>query len=282
MGDFNINLLKHDKHASTSEFLDLFYSHSFYPLITKPTRIHDNSATLIDNIFCNFSQMDNFVNGIMFTDISDHFPIFSVNKTQNVANCQKYHSCRSYTQFNYEKFQHEVNTFDWNKIYDFNDCQEAFTFFHTNFKNIHDQCFPLKQVKVGYSNRKPWLSRGLKNSIKMKNKLYLKYRNCGNENSYQIYKKYRNQLNSLLRKAEKEHFHNLLEKNKSNLKKSWSIIKDVINKKSSDHVNEKFIIDDKTETDKNVVVNSFNKFYTNLGKSLAKKYLKLVLTLCLI
>ena len=49
----------------------------FFPLITRPTRITSNTATLIDNIFT--SNLNNFsVSGLMFCDISDHLPIFTL------------------------------------------------------------------------------------------------------------------------------------------------------------------------------------------------------------
>ena len=53
LGDFNVNLLKYDKHAPTNEFLDSLSSHMFLPHIVQPTRISTTSKTLIDNIFSN-------------------------------------------------------------------------------------------------------------------------------------------------------------------------------------------------------------------------------------
>jgi hypothetical protein len=44
-----------------------------------PTRITSNTATLIDDFFTN--NIDNqFYSGLLFTDISDHLPIFCVNQ----------------------------------------------------------------------------------------------------------------------------------------------------------------------------------------------------------
>ena len=71
-GDFNIDLLKHETHNNTKHFLDTMYSLGLYPLIDKPTRITDNSTTLIDNIFTNELRF-NLTSGIMYNDISDHF-----------------------------------------------------------------------------------------------------------------------------------------------------------------------------------------------------------------
>ena len=72
VGDWNLHLINHHCHESTGEFLEIMYSRMFFPLITCPTRI-----TLIDNIFTN--NLNNFsVSGLMFCDISDHLPIFTL------------------------------------------------------------------------------------------------------------------------------------------------------------------------------------------------------------
>ena len=51
LGDFNLDLLKHDLHSGTIEFINNFQTHSYVPCINVPTRITPYSQTLIDNIF---------------------------------------------------------------------------------------------------------------------------------------------------------------------------------------------------------------------------------------
>ena len=51
MGDFNINILMHNNNNMSHEFLEIFLTASFLPLISKPTRMVNHSATLIYNIF---------------------------------------------------------------------------------------------------------------------------------------------------------------------------------------------------------------------------------------
>ena len=80
MGDFNINLL----HAETSryayDFLLSLQRFSFIPTIDKPTRVYNNSATLIDNILT--SKVDvKITSGNIISDISDHYSQFCVFHT---------------------------------------------------------------------------------------------------------------------------------------------------------------------------------------------------------
>ena len=77
MGDLNIDLFKTEEHRQTSHFLDIMYSH--FPLITKPTRVTGNSATLIDQIFTNdFETNVTHTQGILCTSISEHYNVFHI------------------------------------------------------------------------------------------------------------------------------------------------------------------------------------------------------------
>ena len=100
MGDYNINLLNVHTHIPNADFIDMLYSYSFLPLITKPTRVTGNTATLIDNIF--YSDVDclDMMNGIFYNDISDHFPIFSINFKGHIADTKQYITKRMLTTKN--------------------------------------------------------------------------------------------------------------------------------------------------------------------------------------
>ena len=53
LGDVNICLLNHSTHSETGSYLDTLYSSAFVPVINRPTRVTDHSASLIDHIFTN-------------------------------------------------------------------------------------------------------------------------------------------------------------------------------------------------------------------------------------
>ena len=91
MGDFNINLINYQNHHLTGQFLDGMYSNMFFPLVTRPLRITSHTATLIDNIFAN-NFFERSRSGLLFTDISDHLPVFSVhsdNVNKSVNRCRQ-------------------------------------------------------------------------------------------------------------------------------------------------------------------------------------------------
>ena len=53
LGDFNINLLNHDSHTATCDFVSVLLSQNFLPYIIHPTQVSDHTPTIIDNIFSN-------------------------------------------------------------------------------------------------------------------------------------------------------------------------------------------------------------------------------------
>ena len=53
-GDFNVDLLKYDKHARTNKFIDSLSSYMYLPYILHLTRVTGHSQTIIDVIFSNY------------------------------------------------------------------------------------------------------------------------------------------------------------------------------------------------------------------------------------
>ena len=82
------------------------------------------------------------------------------------------------------------------------DPQQAFSTIPREFSYIYNACFLSKVLKLNDRNRKMWLTMGLKESIKIKNKLYRKCKKYPSPDNEQRYKSCRNKLNSLLKLAE--------------------------------------------------------------------------------
>ena len=90
-GDFNVDLLRYDKHAGRNQFIDSRSSFMFLSFIY-PTRVTGHLQTIIDNIFSNYVSKE-AVCGKLTSTISDHLPqvlfIPSVFSDHPRANCKK-------------------------------------------------------------------------------------------------------------------------------------------------------------------------------------------------
>jgi hypothetical protein len=270
-GDFNIDLLNVDKHEETSNFIDIMFSYGFLPLVNKPTRVTKSSATIIDNIFSNCVSNCDSTNGILVNDISDHYSVFHVDVSYSKIKNNKFILSRNLSEQNLKYFISKCKSEPFNEVLNDTDPKSAFSAFHSKILELYNDSFPFRKIKIGYKTKYPWLSNGLKSSIRRKNKLYYifkKYHTTENEKRYKLY---RNKLTQLIRNAKRDHYNLLLNENQSNVKQKWYIIKEIINKKNNSSFPTHFNINNSKTNNKHIIANAFNNYFNNVGTSLAKK-----------
>ena len=115
LGDFNIDLLKFSIHGDTAHYLDSILNYSLLPLITLPTRVIHNSATLIDNILTT-SQDDIYDSGILLSDISDHLPVFYIKHCEPFCPPNKRIQSRLINDKSIPKFQDLLSSTSWQDV----------------------------------------------------------------------------------------------------------------------------------------------------------------------
>ena len=180
-GDFNINLLQLNEREKYQEYFDLFVSNGSIPQITMPTRFAKKSATLIDHIFCRFSKFSSqSSSGIVATKISDHLPCFSAIKiSNNIRQNSKFINIRKKGPKEVQRFCDEFRSGLSTTIFDNN----LFADPNLNFAKLEDiineareKSFPLEKKKFNKYEHKisPWITYGILNSIKFRDKLYVK------------------------------------------------------------------------------------------------------------
>ena len=76
------------------------------------------------------------------------------------------------------------------------------------------------------------------------------------------YKTFKTRLKNVLRAAEKLHYQNLLQKYSNDAKKSWSIIKNIIDKNKRPQVQTRFKLPNGNETTNSTLISEkFNDFF---------------------
>ena len=160
---------------------------------------------------------------------------------------------------------------DWQSLTEIREPQNAYNQFHNIISKTYDKCFSYKKYTSGYINKKPWITTAIRESIKTKNKLYVN-RNKGPDPELQwhYHNLYRNKLNHLIRKTERKYYQDLLLENKSNLKKSWQILKGIVNKRKYRPAVQEFESNGTIVEDREQISKTFNKFFVNVGSNLSK------------
>ena len=123
------------------------YSFELYPLITKPSRITDITATLIYNIFTNGLQFQ--VNSdLLITDISDHLSVFAICDNQFVCRfATPSQNRRIINTSTTDKPMAELNQRTWPNVTDTSDVNLSYNNFCGEFQNLLNKHCPVKRVK---------------------------------------------------------------------------------------------------------------------------------------
>ena len=79
---------------------------------------------------------------------------------------------------------------------------------------------------------------------------------------------YRNKLNSLLRLSKQNYFSSQLDKEKHNMRNTWKVLNSILRCPKKTKCN-KFVSNNKVFTDSKQIATEFNKFFANIGSSLA-------------
>ena len=166
-GDYNIDLLKAEVDNSVHDLIATFNTQLFFNTIVKPTRVTSTSATLIDHIWTN-NFNNNIKNGIIYTDISDHFPVFSVFKINSckVKDSKISITYRDFSEANISLFKDCISNVCWDLAY----ASSNPNVIYDNFVNIFNACFNkffpvnVKQIKRK-SYAKPYITGEIKSMI---------------------------------------------------------------------------------------------------------------------
>ena len=173
MGDFNINLLKTDNN-STLQFISSLSAYTFHSHINNPTRISGTSKTLIDNIFSNVINK-NVINGILYCDISDHLPIFTISSQSELTqktNRTKHEMHRKETKHNIDSLNFDLAQEEWSDVLNETNADVAYEHFIRKLLFYYNKNIPLVKTKQFKKNKQPWITKGIMRSIFIRKKLY--------------------------------------------------------------------------------------------------------------
>ena len=159
----------------------MLIGNSSYPLINVPTRVTDNSSTIIDHIITN-DHTHNISSGVIKTDLTDHFSIFYTISNVTLKKSYKPIFWRDFSMFNAVDFcnhlKNEINSFFLTISYidgnNFDDIFDQFFELVTKAITLHAPMRKLTRKQQKLINN-PWISRGILKSIKTKQKMYLSH-----------------------------------------------------------------------------------------------------------
>ena len=275
-GDINIDLLK--TIPNINDYKLEIESLGTIQIVEHATRHSPNCrSSLLDHTYTNVPA-NSIKNHCISYPMSDHIP------TITIINSIKYNKSNLYKKmlrctknFIEDDFNNELANKLSSFPYDL-PSNEQWNFFQKTFNLVLDQHAPLrKQTRYETKrNNKPWINKELLKQIKNKHKLYKKYLINPSESNWTEFTKYRNKLSHLIEQSKRTHFQQKIKYTKSNTRKLWKTVNEIVNlKKPKEKINMKILDSSgKIVDDSQKVSNIMNNYFVSVGENLSKNIAK--------
>ena len=214
--------------------------------------------------------------------LSDHYVIYC-NATNNSVTSPKqtYFTIRDKSTFNADSYRDEMNTAVYDYLSNLGELTElnfdrTFDEFVSLVQNVMEKHAPLKRLsrKQQKLKSKPWITKEIYAMICRKNKMHKSHYILGNEAMKQEYKSYSNKLTKIKALAKKEYYSAEIEKNKTNQRKTWELLRILLpgNSKKRNILPTTINVDNVTVTDQQRSLDEFNQFFSKVGENLASEF----------
>ena len=176
--------------------------------------------------------------------------------------------CCNYRRFDYNKLKDDLKNADWSPVYishSISDSLQAFNRILTQFFDRH-ALFATKRTNTNIS---PWLTVELKNEINYRDVLQRKFRKSKTTENYENYKRPRNKVNNLIKRAKQSYNKNLLDENTKNATSFWRTLKSIfLTKPKSKLTSTTFKVSEEEISNKETIANGFDQFFSSIATTL--------------
>lgn len=242
------------------EYLNITASHAMLPAHTFPTRL----ANCLDHVFLKSTNTATTL--VLDCDITDHSPVILFNNPDITTNTPKL----SITKMDLAKVKSDIEKTDFSEILNSNNpnfAAETIVALLSSSINLHtsSSVIPSRRRII-----KPWITPGLLRCIRQRDKLHkISKKHPGNDTHKMIYLRYRTFCNNLLKKLKREYERSEFQRAGKNPKTTWKVIKEISHMNKSRTFSSELL---KCEDDPLLSVNTVNRYFANVGSSLASKF----------
>lgn len=269
MGDMNVNYLSKNEHSNIK---NIFSDNGFKQIIDKPTRITDNTTTLIDLIQVNYKERICYKT-VIPTGLSDHDLIACVRKANGVTIPPETIRYRDYRRYDPSKIMNELQNENWNDIYSKTSPNQSWNEMKRILQESLNRNAPYitKRIK---GKKSPWMSKAITKHMNKRDQLFRKARKSKKESDWAVYKRKRNFVRNEIQRTKNAFFKEKLKNLADKPEKFWQTVKEIYPTKSkSTKLPTNFLSIDgsKTLTDKQSIANAFCKFFSTISNRLKKQ-----------
>jgi len=185
---------------------------------------------------------------------------------------------RDYSRLDNEALISEVSKVNWSEVLfnesEVSDVNTVFQNFYLCISELINKHAPLSKLtrKEIKSLSKPWVTPGIKVSIRLKEKFYKRFLETRSIYFLTKYKFYRNKITQLLKVSKQNYYHNYFIANSKNIKKTWAGIKELITLKPNEFNSpSNTVVGNNVINDSKAIASAFNKYFSEIGRKLAEE-----------
>jgi hypothetical protein len=151
--DSNVNLLQLQQQDSAN-YLNSIFEKGYLQIVTKASRIQNNSKTLIDHILTNSKSL-NICSGTLISDVSDHFFTFVVPDSVPVhKQLHRTVTSRDFSENKLLGFRGELGMADCTCVTAKPSVDEAYEEFWNIYNSAYNRNFPIKRQRFNKNRHK--------------------------------------------------------------------------------------------------------------------------------
>ena len=258
IGDLNYDLLSIQGNT-LNEILNDF---DLINLIKDPTCHTQTGSTLLD-VLCTNKPLSFVKCGQCSTGISDyHDFIYGFMKLHMKPVAKKFIKYRSYKNFSEQDFITDVSHIPFHVTEVLDDYDDQYWMFSKLLLNIVNEHAPIKTKKARV-NEAPYVTAELRKAIRKKKMLWNKFKRQKSDKNWEKYRKQRNHVTDLRKKAVKSHFTENCDGGAKN-QNFWKTIKPFLSNKGYSQDNYTIQNGGSIVTDPQQICDIFNEYFVNI------------------
>ncbi|CAH1245976.1 ANTXR1 [Branchiostoma lanceolatum] len=265
MGDLNCNLLQDKGPSEDLTFLcDL---HDLTNLITEPTRVTENSSTLLDVILTsNPSKYSK--SGVFKCGLSDHHLIYTYRGLKQPKPPPKWITARIFKRFDEEQFKKDLARVPWSTVAVFDSVQDMWSAWKSLFESVCNKHAPVKKFRVKGTDCPPWLSQDVRELMSLRDQARYTAEKTQRPTDWETYKKLRNHTKRLILSKKRNHYTDKI--NNGSVSDMWSSLKSLLGKPNSGDITGMKDTEGNTKTSPLDIAHVLNKYFGTVAETLAQ------------
>ena len=236
VGDFNAHYDAVHPQKSTDvgiQFHSFLEGNSLAQLISEPTRITSQYATILDVVITNRPVLFTNTGTLSPPSTCDHSIVF-VQMNVRTFKCTSYkREIWNFNNVDFPGLNIAVLGIDWFSLFDSEfDIDNVYNTWVAQFHAIIEKYIPRKTVTIRPRD-KPWMNGIVRRAIRRRNRLLRIHNKKRTELSWENYRRQRNLTTTLIRQAKQTYYDKVnaeLSNPLTNIKKWWSISKNLCGK----------------------------------------------------